>query len=130
MKLEHVAVNVADPVALAEWYVEHHGMQIAFQLDRPPHTCFLRDSGGKMMLEIYHNPADQVPDYAAMDPLLLHFAFVSADPAADKMRLIQAGATPVSDDVLEDGSHIVMLRDPWGLCIQLCKRSKKLLLDD
>ena len=80
-----------------------------------------------MMLEIYRNPPDEVPEYAGMNPLLLHFAFVSDDPDADRSRLLAAGALLVSDQHLDDGSHLVMLRDPWGLCIQLCRRSTGLL---
>jgi hypothetical protein len=28
---------------------------------------------------------------------------------------------------LKDGSHLVMMRDPWGLAIQLCKRGQPML---
>ena len=80
-----------------------------------------------MMLEIYRNPPDRVPRYADMDPLLLHVAFVSDDPNADKARLMQAGASLVADQQLDDGSRLVMMRDPWGLCVQLCKRATNLL---
>ena len=84
MKLEHFALNVADPVAMAAWYVEHLGMTIEHCLAEAPYTHFIADSSGTMMIEIYNNPPDQVPPYAEMDPLLLHFAFVSDDPDADK----------------------------------------------
>ena len=80
------------------------------------------------MLEVYHNPPDQVPLYSRMDPLLLHVAFVSADPEADKSALLAAGATLVKEEHLTDGSYLVMMRDPWGLAIQLCKRSQPMLL--
>ena len=80
-----------------------------------------------MMLEIYNNPPDQVPDYPVMNPLLLHLAFVSPDPGADKNRLLAAGATEYSDQILDDGSHIVIVRDPWGLPVQLCKRATPML---
>ena len=63
-----------------------------------------------------------------MNPLLVHLAFVSHHPATDKARLVAAGAAEVSDQQLDDGSHLVMLRDPWGLAIQLCKRGKPMLL--
>jgi hypothetical protein len=56
-----------------------------------------------------------------------HMAFVSEDPESDKAKLLSAGATPVDDQVLEDGSRLVMMRDPWGLAIQLCKRSQPML---
>ena len=127
MKLEHVAVNVSDPVAMADWYQRNLGMEVVLSMGDEPFTHFLRDSGGTMMLEVYKNPPDSVPQYADMDPLLLHFAFVSDDPNADKSRLLQAGASLISDQHLDDGSHLVMMRDPWGLCIQLCKRGTNLL---
>jgi catechol 2,3-dioxygenase-like lactoylglutathione lyase family enzyme len=129
MKLEHFALNVIDPVAMALWYVEHLGLTIVRQLEDAPYTHFLADSSGMILLEIYMNPPDQVPLYAKMDPLLLHVAFVSEDPESDKVALLSAGATFVEELHFEDSSHLVMLRDPWGLAIQLCKRGEPMLVD-
>ena len=122
MKMEHVGLNVAQPVAMAAWYVEHLGMRAVRSMDTEPYTHFLADSSGTVMVEIYTNPPDRVPDYAGMDPLLLHLAFVSDRPEDDKRALLAAGATLVEEIHAEDGSHLVMLRDPWGLPIQLCRR--------
>lgn len=127
MKIEHVAFNVADPVAIAAWYVGHLGLCIAKHVPGPAQTHFLADDGGNTVLEIYRNPPDQVPDYAAMDPLLFHLAFVSEDPTADAARLIAAGASRVDELILPDGSHLIMLRDPWGVALQLCKRARPLV---
>jgi glyoxylase I family protein len=127
LKMEHVALDVSDPAAMAAWYTRHLGLEIVRSLATPPYTHFLRDTGGTMMIEIYKNPPDQVPDYAKMHPLLLHLAFVSADPETDKARLLEAGATCLQDENLADGSRIIMFRDPWGLSIQLCKRAKQML---
>jgi len=127
VKTEHVALNVSDPVAMAAWYREHLGFEIAKSSTTPPFTTFLRESSGVMMIEIYRNPPDQVPSYFDMNPLQLHLAFVSVDPEADKSRLLAAGATLAKDEHLPDGSHPITLRDPWGLAIQLCKRSTPLL---
>jgi len=127
VKLEHVALNVSDPAAMAAWYCKHLGLEIVRSLPNPPHTHFLRDSDGSMMIEIYWNPPDQVPEYGKMHPLLLHLAFVSEDPEKDKAKLLGAGATCVQDETLADGSRLVMLRDPWGLSIQLCKRANPML---
>jgi hypothetical protein len=80
-----------------------------------------------MMIEIYCNPPDQVPSYFDMNPLQLHLAFVSADPEADKSRLLAAGATLFKDEHLPDGSYLITMRDPWGLAIQFCRRSTSLL---
>ena len=127
MKLEHFAFNVADPAVTAAWYVQHLGLSIVLQKEDAPYTHFLADSSGTILLEIYNNPPDQVPRYAEMDPLLLHIAFVSIDPEADKTALLDAGASLVEELHLDDGSHLVMLRDPWGLPLQLCKRGTPML---
>lgn len=128
MKLEHFALNVEDPLAMKQWYVQHLGMTAVRENDTPPYTTFLADDNGKIMLEIYKNPPGEVPPYSDMDPLQVHLAFVSIDPDKDKDRLLNAGASLVSDQHLKDGSHLVMLRDPWGLAIQFCKRGRPMLL--
>ncbi|WP_181307050.1 VOC family protein [Rufibacter sp. XAAS-G3-1] len=127
MKLEHFALNVEDPVGMAAWYVAHLGLRIVRQMTEAPFTTFLADDSGKIMVEIYLNPAHQVPPYRTMDPLLVHLAFVAENPSEDQERLCAAGATLVTDQHLEDGSHLIMLRDPWGLALQLCKRGKPML---
>ncbi|HVG15772.1 MAG TPA: VOC family protein [Chitinophagaceae bacterium] len=127
MKLEHIALNVKDPIAVAHWYTEHLGLAVVQQKMEAPYTTFMADDSGQMLIEIYNNPPDGVPDYNAMDPLLLHIAFVSESPHTDKARLITAGATLENELHLQDGTHLVMLRDPWGLAIQLCKRAIPLI---
>jgi hypothetical protein len=79
------------------------------------------------MVEVYHNSPDQIPLCSEMNPLVLHLAFVLADPEADKSALLAAGATLVEHEHLTDGSHLVMMRDLWGLAIQLYKRGKSML---
>lgn len=127
MKLEHIALNVGDPVAMAAWYVEHLGLKIVRQETESPYTHFLADSSNTILLEIYNNPPNQVPPYASLNPLQLHVAFVSVDPEADKRGLLAAGASLVEELLFDDGSHLVMLRDPWGLALQLCKRAVPML---
>jgi glyoxylase I family protein len=128
MKLEHFAINVENPVAMAQWYVQHLGMKIVRQQPVAPFTHFLADDSGRIMIEIYNNPPDQVAPYRKMNPLLIHLAFVSLSPDSDKSRLIAAGATFDSEVRMDDGSYLVMMRDPWGLAFQLCKRGNPMLL--
>lgn len=127
MKIEHFALNVEAPIAMAEWYETNISLEIVRLMTTAPFTTFMADKRGHVMLEIYCNPADQVPDYRNMDPLLVHLAFVSEAPSLDARRLLEAGATLVSDQHLDDGSHLIMMRDPWGLAIQLCKRGTPML---
>lgn len=71
MKIEHVAWQVPDPVALADWYVEHLGM---------------------------------------------------------RARLIAAGATPAGEIVVTPaGDELAMLRDPWGIPLQLVRRAEPMI---
>lgn len=127
MKIEHFAINVEKPIEMADWYKDNLGMEIVKKDENYPYTAFLRDSEGRVMLEVYNNPAEEVPDYRHMNPLIVHLAFVSEEPDEDSNKLVEAGAIIISDDQLEDGSHLVMLRDPWGFSIQLCKRGSPML---
>lgn len=123
MKIEHTAYQVADPVSLARWYVTHLGMTVKRAQTAPPFGHFLADDGDAVMLEFYAYPRLAVPDYRAMDPLVLHLAFSADDVAATRARLIAAGATPEGDvQQTEAGDVLAMLRDPWGLPVQLVRR--------
>lgn len=127
MKFEHFALNVEDPRAMTAWYVQHLGLRVVREMPHSPYTTFLADDSGTIMLEIYSNPAAAIPDYRNMHPLLLHLAFVSEDPGADLARLQAAGASLISNQQLEDGSQLLMMRDPWGLAIQFCRRGVPML---
>ena len=76
MKIEHVAFQVENPVAMAEWYAAQLGFAVKRAGDTPFPVRFLADSSGQVMLELYNNPKLTTPDYGSMDPLLLHVAFV------------------------------------------------------
>jgi catechol 2,3-dioxygenase-like lactoylglutathione lyase family enzyme len=126
MKIEHVALNVSDPVQAAQWYVKNLGMRVVKGLDKTPYTHFLADQAGQM-IEIYSNPAAAVPDYHAMHPLILHIAFMVEDMEGTRSRLIAAGATAEGEiSKLDNGDQLAMLRDPWGVAIQLAKRGRPL----
>ena len=127
LNVEHIAWNVSEPAAMAAWYVEHLGMRVVRRLDTPPYIHFLADANGRVVIEIYSNPVDPVPDYASMHPLRFHLAFAATEPDAARAALVAAGATFVDEQSLADGSRLLMLRDPWGLALQLCKRATPLL---
>ena len=80
-----------------------------------------------MVVEIYNNPAAPIPDYKTINPLLLHLAFVADDPETQRDRLIKAGATVHEDLKTPAGDRLIMMRDPFGFAIQLCKRFKPML---
>jgi glyoxylase I family protein len=127
LNLEHVACNVADPASMAEWYVSHLGMRVVRRPPDPSQIHFLADAAGRAVIEIYRNPADPIPDYTAMNPVRFHIAFAAADPDASRDALVAVGATFVEERTLPDGSRLLMLRDPWGIPLQLCSRTTPLL---
>ncbi|MEZ5318813.1 MAG: VOC family protein [Vicinamibacterales bacterium] len=128
MKIEHTAYQVADPVALANWYVAHLGLTIKRTQDEPPFGRFLADDGDAVMLEFYGFPELPVPDYRAQDPRILHLAFRVEDVAATRARLMAAGASAEGDvQTTPSGDVVAMLRDPWGLPVQLVHRHEPMI---
>src|SRR5947207_298801 len=128
MNIEHVALNVPDPVAMAEWYTRHLGMRVLRKVSAAPHTHFLTDEAGRSVVEIYHHTKASVPDYASMDPLILHLAFSAPELQSVRERLLAAGATSAGEVVTTPaGDVLAMLRDPWGIALQLVKRAVPLM---
>lgn len=123
MKFEHFALNVPEASAHARWYVQHLGFKVVRSRTDAPFTHFLADETGRVVVELYTNPKAAIPDYAAQHPLLFHVAVVAADARAECGRLQQAGATQFLEEPQADGSMLIMMRDPWGVAIQLCQRT-------
>lgn len=123
MKFEHFALNVPDTRAHAAWYVAHLGFTVARQQTAAPYTTFLADSTGRTVVELYTNPSATLTDFPSQHPLVFHFAVVSTDARADRTRLETAGATLFGETPQPDGSMLIMLRDPWGVALQLCQRA-------
>jgi len=128
VKLEHVALLVSDPPAMARWYVEHLGMRVVKAVDEAPGFArFLADAEETSVLETYASDVHPVPDYRALDPALLHVAFATVEIDAARERLVAAGATPVGEIAQNaSGDRFAMLRDPWGLALQLAQRVRPL----
>jgi glyoxylase I family protein len=127
MTIEHVALNVPDPAALADWYGKNLGMRVVRAVEEWPFTRFIADGAGRTVLEVYKQSAP-VPDYPAQHVFTLHVAFVSADVTADRDRLVAAGATAAGEIThTPAGDEMTFVRDPWGIVIQLVKRARPLL---
>ena len=127
MVFEHFALNVKNPIDFVEWYISNCEMKIAKSIKVAPFTHFLTDSIGRTVIEVYSNPSAKIPDYNSLHPLEFHFAFKVNDVNEMKEKLVSAGAKLLEDVTSEDGSHFVMLRDPFGIPLQLCKRATPLI---
>ncbi|MGD1085939.1 MAG: VOC family protein [Verrucomicrobiota bacterium] len=127
MRLEHVALQVADPVAMADWYVKHLRCAVARAGGPPNRARFL--AAGPVLIEIYQSASAPTPDYPSMHPSQLHLAFVSENLKADRDRLVAAGARVAEDcTTTPAGDELLMLRDPWGVALQLVRRAKPMIL--
>jgi predicted enzyme related to lactoylglutathione lyase len=128
VRFEHFGIDVRDPVATAQWYVQHLGMTVVRTGDGPVHMHFLADATGRVFVELYHNPPERVPDYATQDPQVLHLALATEDLDGTLARLVAAGATVFSGPALTPaGDRLAMLRDPWGLALQLTQRARPMV---
>lgn len=123
MKFEHFALNVPDVRAVAQWWVSQLGLSVARSRPDSPYTHFLADETGRVVVELYSNATVDAPDYQTLPPLNFHVGWVSQDARADRARLEKAGATLFLEETLPDGSLLIMMRDPWGIPIQLCRRT-------
>ena len=128
MKIEHIALNIADPTATAEWYVANLGMQVVRRSGPPTHTIFLADSNGETVLELYCVEDAPLPDYSAQDPMVLHLAFYTAEAIQEAERLVIAGAKILGEPrTTGAGDTLIFLRDPWGIALQLVERNEPLI---
>ncbi len=130
MKMEHVGIQVQAPLEMAEWYCRNLGFRLLRQQAVSPFTAFLADSSGSVMIEIHYHPEVALPDHAKTDPLILHLAFdvgtETVEAAAERLQADGASlAKPLV--VTATGDRLIMLRDPWGLAVQLVKRAERMI---
>ena len=123
MRLEHVAIDVADPDAFNDWWGKNLGMRKSAS-----GGAFLTDDSGTFVLEVYRTGnTPSAPDYRSLDPMTFHIAFLSDDVDADVARLEAAGAEKV-EVVHKPGFDMAILRDPQGVAIQLVKRAASIAM--
>lgn len=125
MIFEHFAINVAEVKAVVAWYVDNLGLVITSEQVEPPFMTFLSDSTGRVIIELYHRPDETITQFSEQHPLTFHVAFVSENAKKDRSRLEKEKASFVEEVKKEDGTHLVMMRDPWGMPLQLCQRAQK-----
>lgn len=125
MNIEHIALQVARPGEMARWWCDHLGLTVLRQMG--PEAFFLADGAGRVVLEIYHNPAVGVPDYAQWEPARFHIAFASSDVPGDAARLVAGGGrlegTLADIKPTDSGDLFAIVRDPWGVAVQLVRRA-------
>src|SRR5438045_9411707 len=99
LQVEHTAFQVQDPAAVAKWYTQNLGFRILRKMEASPFIHFLADAAGRVVLEVYNNPAAPVPDYPKLNPLHLHLAFSTDQLEPTPDILITAGATLLEAEI-------------------------------
>ena len=127
MIFEHFALNVEKPLETSNWYVTNCDMKVVKKFEEEPFTHFLADSTGRVVVEFYNNKNSKMLDFNSLNPLEFHFAFMVEDIGSVKKNFLEAGARVIEEMELDDGSVLIMLRDPYGIPLQLCQRKQKLM---
>ncbi len=118
---EHVAINVRDREPVERWYRENLGLKAVRSV--PGSMVFLADSGGRVVFELYANPTMPVTDFPSIHPLTFHVAFAVEDVDAAARDLVAAGATIFEAAKVVNGDRMIMLQDPFGMGLQLVRRT-------
>ncbi len=123
-RIEHLAFNVADPVAMADWYIKNLGFIAVHRFGPPAYGQFLADAERRSMLELYHKAEVPLPEFGNIHEMALHLALAVDDVDELHSTLVNAGATPVSGpETIPSGDRMAIVRDPWGIAVQLCCRT-------
>jgi glyoxylase I family protein len=127
MKIEHIGLCIEYPISMAEWWVAHLG----FELIRKAGTddegvAFITDNQGTV---IEFGKLEEVPclDLSSLKFIQLHFAIECQDTVQEARRLVKQGAVLIGESPRNAyPNEKLIMRDPWGTCIQLIHRKDKL----
>ncbi len=123
--IEHIAIFSADSKALAQWYCDTLGFEMALASEEN-RTYFVKLPGGGMF-EILPANAKPRPDNVMDDAGLRHIALAVDDFEATYQALKARGITyagPVRESF--GGSKLVFFTDPDGNLLHLVWRAKPL----
>lgn len=120
VRFEHMAINVENPKAVADWYVKYVGLVI---LSASKKMIFVRDSGGNFMFELYKKP-DANGSYSSLNNAASHVAFAVDDADAVSKKMLEGGAKILGTTTNPVGDTVINMTDPWGNNLQVIHRVK------
>lgn len=127
MKLEHIGLCIQHPIAMAEWWVANLGFELIRKMGTDADgAAFIRDDQGTI---IEFAKLHEVPclDLNGLESIQLHFAIECHDPVQEAARLVEQGAVLIGESPRNAyPNEKIIVRDPWGACIQLINRKDKL----
>ncbi len=127
-RIEHLGLNVSDPTSVANWYVQNLGMKIIREDKKPPFVTFISDKGNHFVIEFYKKDKFPKIDFHKINYMSYHFAFMVDSINIFKSKLSSRGAKVMEDiSKLPSGDQVLMMRDPWGMPLQLVERVNPML---
>ncbi len=127
MKLEHIGLCIEHPITMAEWWVANLGFQFLAKTGTDDDgVAFITDDQGTIL---EFGRLEEVPclDLNRLKFIQLHFAIDCDEPVREAERLVRQGATLVGESPRNAYTNEkLIVRDPWGTCIQLIHRKFKL----
>lgn len=127
MKLEHIGLCIEYPISMAEWWVANLGFEFLKKAGTDDEgVAFITDKQGTV---IEFAKLEEVPclDLNGLEFIQLHFAIECTNTVREAERLVSKGAVLIGESPRNayPGEKLI-IRDPWGTCIQLINRKEKL----
>ena len=127
MRIEHIGLLSSTPIQMGHWYKEHLGFRIIIEAGTDADGVIFMDDDSGMVIEIGHLPGISPMEFRSHHPLSIHLAIECTSPENEARRLVEAGAELVGESLRNAyKGEKILVRDPWGLTIQLINRKAKL----
>jgi predicted enzyme related to lactoylglutathione lyase len=120
VRFEHLAINVENPKAVADWYVQYLGLTIVSASKK---MIFVRDAGSHFMFELYNKP-EAKGSFSSLSHASAHVAFAVDDADALSKKMVEGGAKILKTFTNPVGDTVINMRDPWGNMLQIIHRVK------
>lgn len=128
MSIEHIGFCVDEPYRMANWYVENLNFRIIKKGgSETDGVVFIEDSKGKTILELYNVPGIKKMNFSTFVPLQFHIGIEVTNPLEKAKELVKSGAKLVGESIRNSyKGEKYLIRDPWGLTLQILNRKPKL----
>lgn len=120
IRFEHVAIDVENPKAVAEWYVKNMGLTIISESQK---MIFVGDPDHHCMFELYKKPGVK-NRYSSLSHAASHVAFSTDDAVVLSKKLVNGGAKVLKQFTNPVGDTVINMKDPWGNNLQIIHRVK------
>ena len=126
MKIEHIGLLSSAPIQMGHWYNKHLGFKIIIEDGTDAEgVIFIKDDSGTV-IEIGNLSGISPVEFRSHHPLSIHLAVECSSPENKAKCLVEAGAELIGESLKNAyKGEKILVRDPWGLTIQLINRKTK-----